>query len=181
MAEAETERTEFWDVDKVTRHVAEITGKPLRAAMREAIERVCDEELPHYVNGRIPPGDVKIPGSGGAALWRSGELRLELVKGRVDVVSNGAVELEGCDFGFAADDVLRLWSHRERKKREPKEYNWALEILKKLGGQIQPGMKLPKVRIPFDPLFKEKYGEESPGGASDSTLRRAYKDCFPKG
>lgn len=181
MAEAEIERTEFWDFDKATRHVAEITRKPLRAVMREVTQRICDDELPHYVNGRIPPGDVNIPGSGGAVLWRDGSLRLDIVKDRVEVVSDRAVELKGCEFRFTAEDVRRLWPCREKMKKQPELYNWALETLKGLGGQVQPGMKLPKLRLSFDPLYKKKYGKMSPGGASNSTLRRAYKDYISKG
>jgi hypothetical protein len=180
MAEADIDSTEFWDFDKAVRHVVKITGKPLRAAMREVTERICDDELPHYVNGAIPKGDPEITPSGGATLWRTGGLFLDIVKGRVEVVSTTVV-VKGCDFRVTASDVHRLWPYRKRKKKQPVEHNRLLDILEGLGDLIQPKMRPRKVRELVEPSYREKYGKASPGGASATSIKRAYDDHISKG
>jgi hypothetical protein len=174
MAEADIESTEFWDFDKATRYVVEITGKPLRAAMREVTKRICDDELPHYVNGAIPKGDPEITPSGGATLWRTGDLILDIVKGRVEVVSNTVV-VKGYDFRVDANDMRRLWPARPPKRpRTDTSCARVVELLNgPLKGKVRPGVRPHEVEKAILLAYKARWG----GKVSRDTIARALKEA----
>jgi hypothetical protein len=163
MARTMDGRVELWDFDVAVRYVIRVTGKSGYAVLREIVKRICDGELPHRVDGKtVSP-----------TLWKSGDLSLDIVEGRVKVVTISTKKRPISEYGFAlsADDVRRLWS-RSRLRQADRPRTRVIELLEgPLKGKIRKGALPLEVEKVVKPVYLARFGSK----VSRDTIWRAFK------
>ena len=165
MARTVDGRVELWDFDVAVRYIIRVTGKSGYAVLREITKRICDGELSHRVDGKtVSP-----------TLWKRGDLSVDIVDGRVKVVTNPATERPISEYRFAlcADDVRRLWS-RSRPRQADRPRTRVIELLKgPLKGKIRKGALPHEAEKVVKPVYLARFGSK----VSRHTIWRALKEA----